>query len=114
MSSASISSSSRVSDGSPRRARAARICAGAARNDFRSITKRLAAWLAWLEPAKAAISIDEDLEVDAVRHRIDSENMELAVEDERGRGGNAAVAGTRMDDRDRSAIDHDRAIALVL
>src|SRR2546426_4582868 len=69
MSSASSSSSSRVTVGSPRRASAARTCWGEARRSLRSITPLLLRE-SELETAVAAVLVDEDLEVQAARHRV--------------------------------------------
>src|SRR3989441_7736662 len=82
MSSASSSSSSRVTVGSPRRASAARTCWGEARRSLRSITPLLLRE-SELETAVAAVLVDEDLEVQATRHRVHGQHAQLGVERER-------------------------------
>src|SRR6185295_2028478 len=116
MSNASISSSSLVSDGSPRRATAARTWAGEARNNFRSITI-LVVRHAFFEAAISAIEVAENFEIDPapVRRRrgVDGQHVQLRVI--RRLDAEGADAGGRGGERDQDAVlvHHDSAVSVV-
>src|SRR5205814_1967477 len=71
-----------LSDGSPRRASAARTCWGEARRSLRSITPLLLRE-SELETAVAAVLVDEDLEVQPPRRGVHGQHVQLGIERER-------------------------------
>src|SRR5438094_12262 len=107
MSSASSSSSSRVTLGSPRRASAARTCWGEARSSLRSITALLLGE-SGLEAAVPAILIDQDLEPHTARRGVHAEDPQLGIE-RQGRP-ERAQGRPRAHEHHRPRIERDRLV----